>query len=74
MFYLFNFFKMECSFRNPSRLEVQKYGELLNLDFNYFSPKFSENFERKLEAEPPNGQKNELKVMFLTNLGLEAQV
>ena len=40
-------------FRNPSKAETQRFGELINLDFNYFkqgNSDFEEKYERKVEA------------------------
>jgi len=50
-----------CFQRNPTQLELQKYGELVNLDFTYFNSKFAENFEKKLELLDQQG--NDLKVI-----------
>ena len=40
-------------FRNPSRAESQRFGELITLDFNYFkqgNSDFEERYERKVES------------------------
>ena len=41
-------------FRNPTRAESRKYGELLQLDFNYFK---IGNAEQEVFSILPNSQK-----------------
>lgn len=53
-------------YKNPSRFEQQKYGELVTLEFGYFGGRFSDQVEKRLdESESLKSADEELKETHL---------